>query len=161
MVALNGYGFSRPFWLAWIESVSGSGFSRRIRAVVLKKKILGAVRCVILDHIYNSVRSLAFRVLDGRWQRWHAARTDSDGNPNVFNLERNEDGLWLNDYWAEPDRTWNPDNEFAFRFRNCFLFRDLIGCGFSFPDFPHSSSNRRTSCRPLRASMQRLRTVDS
>jgi hypothetical protein len=27
---------------------------------------------------------------------------DRGGNPNVFNLERNEDGLWLNDNWANP-----------------------------------------------------------
>lgn len=38
--------------------------------------------------------------------------TDFDRNPNVFNLERNDDGLWLNNDWAKPDNTWNPDNEF-------------------------------------------------
>ena len=57
-----------------------------------------------------------------------ACRTnaDSDGNPNVFNLERNDDGLWLNNNWAKPDNTWNPDNKFVFRLRNYFLFRDLM-----------------------------------
>lgn len=42
---------------------------------------------------------------------------DSDGNPNVFNLERNDDGLWLYVGWAGPDREWNPDDEFVFRLR--------------------------------------------
>jgi hypothetical protein len=42
------------------------------------------------------------------------AKTDRDGNPNVFNLERNEDGLWLNNNWANPESRWNPDNEFIF-----------------------------------------------
>lgn len=57
-----------------------------------------------------------------------ACRTnaDSDGNPNVFNLERNDDGLWMNNNWAKPDNTWNPDNKFVFRLRNYFLFRDLM-----------------------------------
>ena len=49
--------------------------------------------------------------------------TDSDGNPNVFNLERNEDGLWLNNNWTNPDNRWNPDNEFFFRFRYYFFPR--------------------------------------
>ena len=43
--------------------------------------------------------------------------TDRDGNPNVFNLKRNEDGLWLNDYWTGPAGEWNPENEFVFRLR--------------------------------------------
>lgn len=43
--------------------------------------------------------------------------TDSNGNPNVFNLERNEDGLWLNNNWANPDNRWNSENEFVFGLR--------------------------------------------
>ena len=39
--------------------------------------------------------------------------TDSDGNPNVFKLERNDDGLWLNDNWAKPDNEWRPGHEFV------------------------------------------------
>ena len=48
-------------------------------------------------------------------------KTDSNGNPNVFNLKRNDDGLWLNNNWAKPSNEWNPNNKFAFRLRNCFL----------------------------------------
>jgi len=43
--------------------------------------------------------------------------TDPDGNPNVFNLKRNEDGVWLNNNWAKPDNHWNPENKFVFRLR--------------------------------------------
>jgi hypothetical protein len=47
---------------------------------------------------------------------------DSDGNPNVFNVNRNGDGKsWLNDNWAKPDNRWNSNNEFVFRLRKCFL----------------------------------------
>ncbi|MEA3249820.1 MAG: hypothetical protein U9Q03_05730 [Patescibacteria group bacterium] len=34
--------------------------------------------------------------------------TDSDGDPNMFNLNRNDDGLWLNANYANPDNRWNP-----------------------------------------------------
>lgn len=58
--------------------------------------------------------------------------TDPNGNPNVFYMERNDDGLWLNDNWANPDNKWNPDNQFAFGVRKCFLYRRLCkACGFS------------------------------
>ena len=62
----------------------------------------------------------------------HRTNTDSDGNPNVFKLERNDDGLWLNDNWAKPDNEWNPDNKFVFRLRNSFLFRGLYVAVFLF-----------------------------
>ena len=58
--------------------------------------------------------------------------TDSDGNQNVFNLESNDDGLWLNDNWAKPDNEWNPNNKFVFRLRNSFLFRGLHVAVFLF-----------------------------
>ena len=43
--------------------------------------------------------------------------SDSDGGPNVFDLERYDDGLWLGYDWAGPDDAWYPDYEFVFRFR--------------------------------------------
>ncbi|MBU4421698.1 hypothetical protein L6259_02545 [Candidatus Parcubacteria bacterium] len=42
---------------------------------------------------------------------------DSDGNPDVFNVERNDDGLWLYNDWAKPTYKWNPDYEIVFRLR--------------------------------------------
>ncbi|MDB5275019.1 MAG: hypothetical protein JWO58_3386, partial [Chitinophagaceae bacterium] len=34
-------------------------------------------------------------------------RTDRDGNPNVLNANRNDDGRWLNAYWDKPSNKWN------------------------------------------------------
>ena len=53
-------------------------------------------------------------------------KTDSDSNPNVFDLERNDDGLWLNNNWAKPDNEWNSNNEFVFRLRNYFLSASCV-----------------------------------
>lgn len=40
--------------------------------------------------------------------------TDSEGNPSVFLLVRDENGLWLSSYWANPDDEWDPEDEFLF-----------------------------------------------
>jgi hypothetical protein len=52
------------------------------------------------------------------------AKPDPDGNPNVFKLNRDGDDLWLEGNWANPENQWNPNNEFVFRLRKYFLFRD-------------------------------------
>ena len=52
--------------------------------------------------------------------------TDSDGNPNVFHVKRNDDGKsWLNTNWVNPDDEWNLDNEVVFRLRNSLHFPAL------------------------------------
>lgn len=61
-------------------------------------------------------------------------QSDSDGNPNVFNVERNDDGSWLNNNWAKPTNKWNANNEFVFRLRKCLIPR-LHGAVFSFRIF--------------------------
>src|SRR3989344_9680063 len=38
-------------------------------------------------------------------------------------MERNANGLWLNNNIANPDNRWNPDNEFVFRLRQSFFPR--------------------------------------
>ena len=56
-------------------------------------------------------------------------KTDSDGNPNIFNVKRNDDGFWLNNNWTNPTNKWNLDNEFVFRLRKCFfsaLFKSAV-----------------------------------
>jgi hypothetical protein len=65
--------------------------------------------------------------LDGRLYK-----TDSDGNPNVFNVERNADGTWLNNNWANPTNEWNPDNGILFRLRKSSLSARLQRAVFSF-----------------------------
>ncbi|MEK9175028.1 MAG: hypothetical protein AAB795_00375, partial [Patescibacteria group bacterium] len=42
--------------------------------------------------------------------------TDRDGNPYVFDLDRDAYGLWLNNSWAKSTYEWNPCYEFVFRF---------------------------------------------
>ena len=42
---------------------------------------------------------------------------DSDGNPGVFFVERDDDGLWLYDFWAFPGNQWRPDGQFVFSLR--------------------------------------------
>jgi len=39
---------------------------------------------------------------------------DSDGNLNVFNLNRNDSELWLDNNGNNPDNVWNDDNRFVF-----------------------------------------------
>lgn len=46
---------------------------------------------------------------------------DRNGNPSVFNLEHNDNGLWLNNNWTKPDNKWNLDNQFVFRLRQSFF----------------------------------------
>ena len=38
----------------------------------------------------------------------------SDGNPNVLNANRDDDGQWVNTYWDNPDNQWNDNGAFAF-----------------------------------------------
>ncbi|MEK7506301.1 MAG: hypothetical protein AAB572_01720 [Patescibacteria group bacterium] len=42
---------------------------------------------------------------------------DRGGGPHVFDLSRDDDGLWLNNGWASPEGGWNTDREFVFRLR--------------------------------------------
>lgn len=51
-------------------------------------------------------------------------KTDSDGNPKVFNVEHDKDGLWLNGNNGNPDNFWNGNNRWVFR-RNSLYFSRL------------------------------------
>ena len=44
-------------------------------------------------------------------------RTDRDGNPNIFKLARNEDGLWLNGDWADLGCQWDLEDVLVFSLR--------------------------------------------
>lgn len=48
--------------------------------------------------------------------------TDSDGNPNLFKVDRNDDKLWLNDNDGRLDNRWNGNNRFVFLRRKSFHF---------------------------------------
>src|SRR3989344_5987619 len=63
--------------------------------------------------------------------------TDSDGNPNVFNVKCNDDGTrWLNANWVNPDNEWNLDNEIVFRLRNSLYFSSARAGEFCFCSCP-------------------------
>ncbi len=38
----------------------------------------------------------------------------SDGDPNVLNANRNDEGRWLNANWDKPDNQWNDNGALAF-----------------------------------------------
>lgn len=40
--------------------------------------------------------------------------TDSDGNPNLLGLNRNDKGRWLNAYNGNSSNRWNRENGFVF-----------------------------------------------
>jgi len=44
----------------------------------------------------------------------HEPIKDSDGDPNLLDVNRNDNGQWLNAYYDNPDNRWNRDNGFAF-----------------------------------------------
>jgi len=43
--------------------------------------------------------------------------TDSDGSPFVFELVRDDGGLWLDGRWTKPGHEWSPGDGFVFRLR--------------------------------------------
>lgn len=57
--------------------------------------------------------------------------TDSDGNPKLFNVERNDDGKrWLNSNWGNADNEWNPEHVFLVAVpRNSRSFLSRSACG--------------------------------
>ena len=57
---------------------------------------------------------------------------NSDGDPNLLNANRNDDGLWLNTTYDRPDNEWNRDNGFAFVASKLSLFplSLIVGRGF-------------------------------
>lgn len=55
------------------------------------------------------------------------AKVDSDGDPNVFNVEHDSNGRWLNSNYGNPDNHWNSDNRWVFC-RNSFHYSPLRIC---------------------------------
>ena len=73
-------------------------------------KILGVRRyCIIMR---NSIQPREYSKGSGIDGALYA--TDSNGNPNVLNANRNDDGQWVNTYWDNPDNQWNDNGAFVF-----------------------------------------------
>ena len=64
-------------------------------------------------------------------------KTDSNGNPNVFNVEHNSDDRWLNANNGNADNFWNPENRWVFARSKSFYFSPRFYRGeFCFCIFP-------------------------
>ena len=80
----------------------------------------------VLTH-YDAKYDSTLRVFQKNFKGWWFGRhfihfRDSNGYPNVFNVEHDDDDLWLNAYYANPDNVWNGDNRFVFRSRKSLHF---------------------------------------
>jgi len=65
--------------------------------------------------------------------------TDSDGNPNVFNVEHDDNDRWLNTNWDNSDNHWNGNNRWVFLRRYYLHFSPYLGrVLFSWPFQPPS-----------------------
>ena len=53
---------------------------------------------------------------------WDDISRNSDGDLNLLNVNRNDDGQWLNTYYDNPSNQWNQTNGFAFVVSQLFLF---------------------------------------
>ena len=51
---------------------------------------------------------------------------NSDGDPNLLNANRNDDGSWLNTYYDKPDNRWNRETGFAFAVAQLSFFSPVI-----------------------------------
>lgn len=78
---------------------------------------------------------------------------DRDGNPKLFNLNRNSNGEWLNNNNGNLDNKWNGNNRFVFLSRKLFHFSlnkfgefCFISCPFQPPSILPISSNGLDKC---------------
>lgn len=95
---------------------------------------LGFKTSATTDQIYERARALGLELCPsdtgpnyrlkyrnqplGEWFRICMKQIhDSDVYPDVWHLEHNDVGLWLDYYWTKPDSKWYPAYKFAFRLR--------------------------------------------
>jgi hypothetical protein len=106
-----------------------------IQTVLLKVRDLGFIEPPTTDELYARAERLGLDLCPaeaGPHQRlqdtkqrsgeyyWIAMKAISDrsGYPLVFNVEHDDDGLWLNNYWAIPTYKWSLGRQLMFRLRN-------------------------------------------
>jgi hypothetical protein len=102
--------------------------------VRLKVKDFGFTKAPTMDEIYTKAEELGLELCSaevGSYLRLQYADQpigewfliameqilDPDGDLNIFDLERDDDAMWLLSYSADPGDTWGPDGEFVFRLR--------------------------------------------
>jgi hypothetical protein len=70
----------------------------------------------------------------------------SDGDLKLLNVNRDNDGRWLNSYYDNPDNRWNRENGFAFSVALLSLFlpdsfcRGVFFCQIVVPATKHLAS---------------------
>lgn len=64
----------------------------------------------MLGH-YDAEYDSTLRAFKGWWHGWHSAH--SDGDLNLLNANRSDDGQWLNTSYDNPDNRWNREDGFA------------------------------------------------
>lgn len=70
----------------------------------------------------NSIQLRDRESFKEQWQGRHFIHTDSNGNPNLLELNRNDSGEWLNAWNDNPDKQWNRENVFVFLAPKVSLF---------------------------------------
>lgn len=69
----------------------------------------------------------------------------SDGNSNILELDRNDDGRQVNAYYDNPDNNWNDNGAFAVPVSQLSSFlllflRGVLFCELSVPATEHSAN---------------------
>lgn len=107
---------------------------RKLALVRLTISTLGFERGATTDEIYAKAQSLGLELCpaevgpslrlkykDQPLYEWlfigMKQVADSGGGPDVFILDHDGDGLWLDDYWASPDSRWRSGSAFVFSLR--------------------------------------------
>lgn len=114
----SGYRLSIRISRAWAATASHGVVYETKKLVILgaecwRNRTSCGSKSQKLGHTSHTARRSA-EALNGWRHGWHSAQYDRDGNPNVFSVNANDDGLWLNDNIAKSGNTWNPENRFVF-----------------------------------------------
>jgi len=98
--------------------------------------------CVALGDLRSQIRYSPKSTSMGSGTDGATHNPDSDDNPYVFDVKRNDDGkLWLNNDWTNADDHWKLDNRIVFRLRYSLRFSSACAeefCFFSCPCHPPS-----------------------
>jgi len=79
---------------------------------------------------------------------------NSDGNPNVLNVNRNDNGQWLNANLDHLDNQWNDSGAFAFLVPENLFISCPASAGLSFWQAAHSSRQAFYQPHPIPQKMR-------
>lgn len=71
---------------------------------------------------------------------------NSDGDPNILSVSRDDNGRWLNTYYDKPGNRWNRNNGFAFAVSQFSSFLSRLRAGrVSFLKLPPPAADHFTN----------------